>query len=126
MHFTIGETRYGKSEMRSDGSYVTIEWFHVCRLPVYPIRRIRVKPQYGRELIEELPRSLSPIFQTYAFVLAYAAWFVGVVYFIFARHSGYLDNQIGIWLAFLGFAAAMLVPYGLLLLARARSRVDRP
>ena len=62
---------------------------------------------------------MSAIFRTYAFVLACGGWFVGVVYFIFARQSAYLDNQVGIWLAFVGFAAAMFVPYGLLLLMRA-------
>ena len=36
MHISIGFTQYGKSDIRSDGSYVTIEWFHICRLPVYP------------------------------------------------------------------------------------------
>lgn len=127
MHVAIGITRYGKSDLRSDGSYVTVEWFHFCRIPVYPIRRIRVKPQYGRELIEQMPRSVAAILQTYAFVIAYAAWFVAVIYFIFARHSRYLDTEFGIWLAFVGFAAAMFVPYGVLLLVRReRGRAVNP
>jgi len=118
MLIAVGETRYGKSDLRPDGSYVTIEWFHICTIPIYPLRRVRVKPHYGRELIEELPRSMSAIMKTYAFVLAYAAWFVAVTLFIFTRNSDYLNHEIGLWMAFVGFALAMLFPFGLLWLYR--------
>ena len=118
MHIAVGETRYGKSDIRPDGSYVTIEWFHICRIPVYPLRRIKVRPQYGRELIEELPRSMSAILKTYAFVVGLFAWFIALLWFIFGRNSAYLNSEIGLWFAFAGFALAMFIPYGLLLLAR--------
>jgi hypothetical protein len=39
----IGTNFYGKTDVRDDKSYVTVKWFVILLLPIYPIECLRVR-----------------------------------------------------------------------------------
>ena len=41
----IGTSFYGQRNFRSDGTYVTTEWFVLLAIPVIPLRSLRVRYQ---------------------------------------------------------------------------------
>ena len=107
--------------MQPNGSYITTEWFHICYFPVYPLRRIRITPIPGQAMVQELPQSVTNILGTYAFAIGYLVWMCGCFWLIFGRNSSYLDDQLGLWLSFVGVAIAGVIPFGVLWLIRRES-----
>lgn len=43
----IGTTYYGEFDKRPDGSFVTIKWFVILFLPIWPIECVRVKKVFA-------------------------------------------------------------------------------
>lgn len=114
IHVAIGFRNYGKTDVSPNGSYVTTEWFHICYFPIYPVRRIRITPQIGRNLVVELPRTAASILKTYAFAVACLAWWCASFWIVFGRHSDYLDKDVGVFLAFMTVALLASIPFALL------------
>ena len=95
----IGTNFYGKADTRTDGSYVTVKWFVILLLPIYPIECLRVRKvmithrafpgiyaseQINYEIIEKIPKKnfknliLRTRFISYGAVLVFGAY----IYFI--------------------------------------------
>ncbi len=132
----IGYINYGRADERADGTHVTTEWFCILFLPVWPVRRMRIKPgeerpfpgqkmKIGYRVVEVLRLSPGTIVGTYLFTVLCLAWWSATFRFIFMRQSAYLDSQLGMWLAFLALAAAAGLPFGALWLVRREKRRSR-
>lgn len=81
----IGTKFYGNCDRRSDGSYVTTEWFTIFYLPIVPIRSLRLAPVKGGVtlgvynsqlyvIFEKLPIHWPQVGRIYGFVLGGSAW----------------------------------------------------
>jgi len=85
----FGTILYGKRSLRTDGSYVTTQWFAVLWLPILPVKSMRIKETGSRQsglfshmeyaILEELPFQLPQILETYLFagVLLGSSVFLG-------------------------------------------------
>jgi|GEM_PF-1567407 len=129
----IGMVNYGESDPRSDGSYVTIEWFSLLFFPVWPVRRIRVKQRLeqdlftktmrkGYKVIEEMPLSWKQVLGTYLFALFSVSWWLCTLSCLFV----YGDASFNVWLSnhliYLVFFVALFLPLGVLGGIRSLSR----
>jgi len=130
----IGFNNYGKTDERSDGSFVTTEWFCFLFFPVFPVRRIRVKERMepcnmGKTssrvnfvTLEELPYSLPQILATYLFAILSIAWWLIALWFIIkfeSHYTNYTDFEV---LIYLGAFSVMAFPFFVLWLLRCLSR----
>ena len=129
----IGTTFIGKRDFRSDGSYLTTEWFVLLFIPILPFRSLRVQ-ETGREgsvfyrkesyrISETTKPQLKQVLYTYGFAVLCGFWAFFMVSF-----GGFRDRAIedwpvkGVWL--LAFFAPAWIPFFLRRYGRRKARAQ--
>jgi hypothetical protein len=125
----IGTTFIGQSDFRSDGSYVTTQWFCVF-IPLFPLRSLRVRdvgpgrwnPLMSSEhytVLAVTPPNGEQVLLVYGFPILYIAWLCFLLCVGLLLYPVVLKDQN---IAFFAFATAGLVPLSIPLILRRRSQ----
>lgn len=102
-------TVFGETDFRSDGSYVTTQWFSIFMIPVVPLRSFRVlksrHPLGGYRSCEETRLNLKQVASVYCYVAFCLSWLFCVP---FLASEYLLDKPV--WFFLGGLIAMITVP----------------
>ncbi len=104
-------TAIGQTDLRSDGSYVTTQWFSALTVPLVPKTSFRVResknlPQGTFKTCEEVPFCLRQVFSVYAFAAFWTAWALLIP---FVANEYLLDQPI--WLFMTSIILMLWAPF---------------
>ncbi len=98
-----GTKYYGKREMLSDGSYITIEWIVIAYMPLIPIGSFRVQPtgessyyiigMSSEYLVQRVPLHWKQIRKTYLTMMAILSAIFGGLWLMQQLYSSKSPKQ---------------------------------
>ncbi len=117
----IGTRWYGRRDFRTDGTYVTTEWFVVLYVPIVPLRSLRMKykgmaesrwfpgwypPRESFAVYEKTLPNWKQVLYTYAYLAFYTAW----VYLIWKATLAMFPRAFHTALGVIPACAVCLIP----------------